>query len=169
MRPLCLHQAQFPDRLPQWIRSEGTRALPGYALHNTGSGGPAHVDLLWVRRMASRGRPGHPSPGPATDTPSPGRWLLPKPPRLPLSAPLHPSSRPVPPASPLLTLGALSREGGGRCAHRALAPPGSPIPFVRVRQCQGGSPARPGPGLHTSRCLRTSPGRGRRARDSSSE
>lgn len=118
---------------------------------------------------AAGGQGACPSPGPETDTPSPGRRLLPRHRRLPLSSSLHPSSRPVPPASPLLTGNTLSREGGGRCAHRALEPVGSSIPFVRVRQCQGGSLARLGPGLHTPRCLRTSPGRGRRVPHFSSE
>lgn len=57
---------------------------------------------------------------------------------------------------------------------RSLSPPSartarSPIPFVRVGQCQGGSPTQAGAQLHSPRCLWILPGRGRRARDSSSE
>lgn len=77
MRSLSFHRAQSPDLLPQWARSEGTRVLQRNGLHNTDAAmrvpaGPAHVDLLWVRRLASRGMLGCPSPGPEADTPQPG-------------------------------------------------------------------------------------------------
>lgn len=61
--PLSLHQAWFPDLLPQWRRSKKTLTPQGNALHNTdrrsgvGPCVPAHVGLLWVRRLACCGRP----------------------------------------------------------------------------------------------------------------
>lgn len=65
-------------------------------------------------RGARDGRPRRSLPWTGdTDIPSPGRRLLLPQLGLPLSAPLHFSFRPLPPASPLLTCSALNREGGG--------------------------------------------------------
>lgn len=64
----------------------------------------------------------HPQPGAAAPTQAAG---------LPLSAPLHSSSQSVPPASPLLTCSALSREGrGSRGAHRSLARRAARFPLL---------------------------------------
>lgn len=123
-----------------------------------------------MRRLACRGcvgGQGGPSPGPATDISSPGRRLL-------LGqlgdASQRTPARLLPARAARLAPTHLQHSQSGR-RWRSLSPPSaraarSPIPFVRVGQSQGGSPAQAGAQFLSSRCL--SPGRGRRARDSSS-